>query len=71
MPKSERTLIPLSLKMDEEDHQLLAETAAAEKLPKSEILRRALRIYAANLRRLPNGGATLQDIEHSESAATG
>lgn len=39
----------IGLRLDEEDRALLEACAAAEKLSKSDILRRALRAYAANL----------------------
>lgn len=36
----------LRLRLDDADWSLLGEVAAAEKLPKSEVMRRALRAYA-------------------------
>jgi predicted transcriptional regulator len=39
----------MTLILDEEDWKLLDEAAKKEKLPKSEILRRALRRYSAEL----------------------
>lgn len=37
---------PLGLRLDDEDRALLDACVAAEKLSKSDILRRALRMYA-------------------------
>jgi len=48
--------------LDQEDWALLNETAQADKLPKTEIMRRGLRMYAADLK-----ARTIDNGQHSSS----
>ena len=55
------------LRLDADDSELLERCAAAEKLPKVEILRRALRHFARQT--LPSGPETAESQHQAESVA--
>ena len=58
----------LAITFDDEDWALLADLADLEKLPKSEIMRRALRVYRDSDKRVLGGPVRPPNQEHVPAA---